>query len=277
MGTVPSIFIDNSQGIKDLVSHLVLEHKAKRIAFIKGPDDNLEAKARFSAYIDALAAHNLAFDPQLVAPGTFFTGSGEKAVKLFFDQRKIVCDAIIAGNDLTAIDALNALRGRGIRVPQDVALAGFDNVKESRYIRPQLTTVYQPFMELGYEAVKMLVARLRGDEAPEQKILPTHLRIRESCGCSYKSRYSGLPLPAGKKKQPTAEPWKKCREKAIHKMEQAVRAFYTDAACARQELGWIKDIVEDFTRYLSGAGEDAFLNTFGKYRYERGPGKHRHL
>jgi two-component sensor histidine kinase/DNA-binding LacI/PurR family transcriptional regulator len=256
----PSIVIDNARGVMDIVTHLVEDHHLKRLAFIKGPDDNAEANARYSAYINALLQHNLAFDPELVAPGSFFIGSGEKAVSLFFDQRKIQCDAIIASNDLTAIDTLHALKKRGIRVPKDVALSGFDNIRESRFVNPQLTTVHQPFMELGYEAVKMLIAQIKGSEQPARKILPSYVRIRQSCGCSFESKYYTLFSSSKEKKPLTAQLLKNTKDRVVQEIKQAIKDYTIEIVNSSGKLTWIPNLVENFFKTLLEGEEDLFLN-----------------
>ena len=81
-----------------------------------------------------------------------------------------------------ALGAVDVLRERGLRVPQDVAVAGFDGIEEGRYLTPPLTTVIQPLAELGSRAVDLLVARMRGG-APAEQVLTCTPLIRQSCGC----------------------------------------------------------------------------------------------
>jgi len=209
--------------------------------------------------VNALSTYKLAYDPELVAPGLHFLGSGESAARLLFDERRIHCDAIIADNDITAIDALNALNRRGIRVPQDVALAGFDNIEESRYIKPQLTTVHQPLMNLGYEAAAMLIAQIKGLECPTTKILPTHLRIRRSCGCNYKSKYYCLPGDPPNKGSLTHRLLQGIKDSLIDKIKKIVDDYLIKADSSSTCYDWITRLVSVFFDALLKSDEEMFL------------------
>jgi len=242
-----------------MITHFVEEHNFKRIAYIKGPPENIEAKERYSAYVNALSTYKLTYNPELVAPGFHFLGSGESAARLLFDERRIHCDAIIADNDITARDALNALNRRGIRVPQDVALAGFDNIEESRYIKPQLTTVHQPLMNLGYEAVAMLIAQIKGLECPTTKILPTHLRIRRSCGCNYKSKYYCLPGDPPNKGSFTHRLLQGIKDSLIDKIKKIVDDYLIKADSSSTCYDWITRLVSVFFDALLKSDEELFL------------------
>ncbi len=260
----PSVLIDNKKGVADMVSHLVEEHNFKRIAFFQGPLENPEAQARYAGYLDALAKHNISLDPELVAPGTFFSGSGERAVSLLFDQRKIQCDAVVTCNDWTAIGALHGLLKRGIRVPEDIALAGFDNIRQGRFIKPQLTTVHQPFTNLGLQAVAMLVNQLKGVKFSKLKMLPTHLRIRHSCGCHHESKYY-FYLPFSKDKTYlTPDLFKRMRNKLIQEVKHKVEEYFIDTTSINTSNNWIAHLVESLFKSLITSKGEPFLTTLEK-------------
>jgi len=128
---IPTILAGNYLGMRDVIAHLVEVHGYRRIAFIRGPEGHPEAEERFRAYTDVLAEHGLPFAPHLIAPGDFNPDSGTEAIKLLLDQRKLLpqtdFEAIAAVGDGEAITAMEALQARGIQVPGDVAVAGFDN------------------------------------------------------------------------------------------------------------------------------------------------------
>ena len=134
-----SVSVNNRSGMSDAVTHLIPLHGRKRIAFIKGPEPNEEAIERFEAYREALEAEKIPFNPRLVAPGDFSPEAGEKAVALFFGERKLdvgAIDAIVAADDTTAFGAMQALEKRKIRIPSQVAVAGFDDLEEARFTAP---------------------------------------------------------------------------------------------------------------------------------------------
>ncbi len=184
MDGIPSISVDNYTGMHEAVVHLIEVHGYRRIAFIRGPEGHQEADERYRAYTDALAEHGLAFDPDLVVVGDFRVPTGRDAISLLLNQRKADFDAVMAANDNMALGALAALQERGIQVPYDVAITGFDDIEETRFAMAPLTTVRQPIRELGRKAVEMALALLAGEEVSERVSLPTQVVVRQSCGCS---------------------------------------------------------------------------------------------
>jgi sigma-B regulation protein RsbU (phosphoserine phosphatase) len=182
---ISSVEIDNTEGLKSAIRHLVRTHGRRRIAFVGGPEKNAEAQERFQAYRDSLDEHGLAFDPALVAGGNFIPESGEAAVSLFLDHRKLgdSLDAIVAANDSTAFGVIKALNARRIAVPRRVAVIGFDDIEDARYATAPLTTVRQPLREQGEGAVRILCDQLQGNLKSTHLVLPTTVVIRRSCGC----------------------------------------------------------------------------------------------
>ncbi len=180
----PSVVPDFYAGMAALMRHLIEDHGYRRIAFIRGPADSKTGEDRYRAYRDSLAQAGLPFDPNLVAPGTFFAPSGAEAVSLLLDGRKAVCDALVAANDLMAVDALQALKARGIRVPEDIALAGFDNREIAHASEPPLTTVELPTDKEVRLAADVIERLLRGDHVPLRIDIETEVVLRQSCGCT---------------------------------------------------------------------------------------------
>lgn len=198
-----SIRVDNRGGARALVEHLYgLGHR--RIAFVRGPASNEEAAERLLGYREALAAHRLPLDPALELAGDFDEDSGYLAgVRLAtFAPRP---DAIFAANDSMAIGCLSALRERGLRVPEDVALAGFDDIPIARYLTPALTSVRVSIAELGGRAMERLLNAIeRGAEGPRRhEVMATQLVVRASCGAASATRLVGVgqnPQDPGREK-----------------------------------------------------------------------------
>jgi len=180
--SIPAVYVDNHKGMYDLMTHLIHDHHYCSFAFIRGPEGNYEAEERFLLFKELLQHHDIAFDPETIIQGNFTRESGKKAVDYLFD-RKLHVDAIIASADEIAIGALHALREKGMRIPGDVALVGFDDIPESAVSFPPLTTIRQPMHALGKKAVAMIAGLLRGDKIPSTAVLETTLKIRRSCGC----------------------------------------------------------------------------------------------
>ncbi|HET90307.1 MAG TPA: GAF domain-containing protein [Chloroflexi bacterium] len=183
MPDIPGVLIDNYGGMRNLITHLTQVHGHRRIAFIRGPENNAEAKDRYRAYTDVLTEYGLAIEPDLVTCGDFTTASGAEAIRLWLDERHVEFEAVVAANDNMAIGAIETLHQRGIRVPHDVVVAGFDDIERGTTITPSLTTVRQPMTEAGKRATETLLTLLAGAGVPQQVTVPTRLIVRESCGC----------------------------------------------------------------------------------------------
>lgn len=180
---IPSVLVENKVGMKALINHLIEEHNYTRIAFIKGPESNMEARARYEAYEESLQEHDIAVDPLLVCPGKFNSMDGEEAVRILLDERKVTFDAIAAANDDMAYAALKSLKERGYRIPEDIAVTGFDDDENFRYITPPFTTVHQPLSDLARKSVELLLDEIGGKEIPDIIHFPAYPVIRQSCGC----------------------------------------------------------------------------------------------
>jgi DNA-binding LacI/PurR family transcriptional regulator/signal transduction histidine kinase len=179
----PSLEVDNGAGIRELMDHMVGHHGRQRVAFIRGPSTSADAEERYQAYRDSLAAHGLPFDPAYVYQGDYQRISGIRAVQAFWDERRVRPDAVVAANDYMALYTMAELARRGIDVPIEVAVAGFDDLADASSSLPALTTVRQPLEELGRAAVHRLLAMLKGQPVSQGDRLPARMVIRRSCGC----------------------------------------------------------------------------------------------
>jgi len=177
-----SLTIDNYAGSKAMVSHLIkLGHK--RIAIIKGAPRNYDAAERFRGYRLALRQAGITLEPSL-SPEGGFTEAGGYAAALELLKLNPRPTAIFAANDSMAIGALSALRESGVRVPEDIAVAGFDDIPLARYMDPPLSTVRVPTYDLGARAVEILLhgVKNQNDHARHRERVATELVIRRSCG-----------------------------------------------------------------------------------------------
>jgi LacI family transcriptional regulator len=157
---------------------LLIEQGHRRIAFIGGPDDQEDARARLAGYRDTLARHKIELDANLVVAGDFQESGGLLAVdQLLASNQRFT--AIFAGNDLTAYGARLALYRRSIRVPDDISIIGFDDLHSSMYTTPPLTTVRQPLYEVGTCIANMLLPMI-GQPGAAVEIPALSLMVRES-------------------------------------------------------------------------------------------------
>jgi DNA-binding LacI/PurR family transcriptional regulator len=179
---IPCITFENKNGAAAMVEHLIEVHAYRRVAFLAGPPDNEDSYWRELGYREALAAHAIPFDPALVRVGGFNEKIAQATVEQWLEEGAEF-EAIFAADDESAIGAMAALEWAGKRIPQDVAVAGFDDISLARYLTPALTTVHAPIEQAGWVAVEQLLRVIDTGQAEALVLLPTTLMIRGSCGC----------------------------------------------------------------------------------------------
>ena len=173
-----SLNFDNFEGGRLATQHLAdLGHR--RIAFISGDTEHPDANERLRGYRAALKASGIAGDVNLVVPGGYQEVDGLQAVNHLLSTRQRF-SAIFAANDQMALGALLGLHGHSLRVPDDISLVGFDNLPNSMYATPPLTTIDQPAFELGQLAASAMLSLLAG-EKPAIEVPAPRLIARESC------------------------------------------------------------------------------------------------
>lgn len=175
--------VDNFGGAFGMTKHL-LSHGHHRIAIINGIEGNVDARERLRGYSAAMKESGTPVDPALQVNGNFSEAGGYDAARQLL-TRSPRPSAIFASNDSMAIGALSALRDEGVQIPEEVALAGFDDVPIAAYLTPTLTSVQVGIHHLGVQAVETLLHAVRNKNAhcKQQVLLPTTLSLRESCGC----------------------------------------------------------------------------------------------
>jgi signal transduction histidine kinase/DNA-binding LacI/PurR family transcriptional regulator len=238
----------NVDGMSTLVRHLIEEHGYKRIAFIRGLEGQIDSEQRFQAYKDEFKAHNLRFDKDLVVSGDFSPESGREAIRILLDERKLRFQAVVAANDRMAFGALEALQQRGVRVPDDVAVTGFDDLREAQSIGVPLTTVRQSFYTAGKSALQALLKRISGDTLQKQVVTPTQVVVRWSCGC----------LPENVRQVAVAPRDVAHTGKLENKREAAMRALLNSAGITEHDPA-----IPQY-RDVFGRTWDAFLTTLNE-------------
>jgi LacI family transcriptional regulator, repressor for deo operon, udp, cdd, tsx, nupC, and nupG len=178
---IPTVSIDNISSARKMTEHLIqLGHR--RIAHLSGPMHVILSRDRLKGYQQAMATYELDLDPVLIQEGDFSYASGfnltEKLLAL-----QTPPTAIFAANDEMAIGAIKAIKQQGLRVPDDIAVAGFDDIQMSSIFEPALTTIAQPVFEIGSTAMELLVRLMEKKEVMKQRfVLEDRLIIRQSCG-----------------------------------------------------------------------------------------------
>ncbi len=188
---VTYITIDNVEAAKTAARHLV-QLGRRRIGTIMGPPENTDATDRLIGYHAVLDEAGLPINPAWEFIGQFTIETGVQGGRVLLKQG---VDAIFAGSDQIAMGLLQACREAGARVPDDVAIVGFDDLPGAVEVTPTLTTVHHPIREKGAVATKLLLEMIEGQRSqPQQIFLPTHLVIRQSCGAASGLSHSQLQV-----------------------------------------------------------------------------------
>ena len=176
-----TLIFDNESGARGITAHLIdLGHR--RIATIHGPLHNIDARRRLEGFRAALLAAGITPTPELELQGLFTERSGYDAADALMALRPRPT-AVFVANDQMAVGLAGALHDRGLRIPGDVALAGFDDIPMARYLTPPLTTIHLDVEELGRRAMHMLLDRTRLEPPLERhEVIPVSLVVRSSCG-----------------------------------------------------------------------------------------------
>jgi len=173
---IPSVRADNSQ-MAELTRHLLVDHGYRRLVFVGSPDGSPDVTERWEAFQQAHREAGVEAPAGPVKIGLQQSDGVIAAGELLNGPSRP--DAIVCANDETALGVLIGALGRGLRVPGDVAITGFDDVAMSSLVQPGLTTIRQPIRELGAATARLLMA----DQSTENLVLPTELVLRGSCGC----------------------------------------------------------------------------------------------
>ncbi|MBE6765101.1 MAG: GGDEF domain-containing protein [Ruminococcaceae bacterium] len=186
------VMFDETKGLTDVLEHLIIDHGAKKIAFVAGPEDNEDSNARLAVYKEVLTKHSIDICDKYITYGDFSEYKFKPIDELVEKYGKEL-DAICCANDVMAELACKALVRNGLVPGKDVAVTGYDNSVAAAAMEPALTTVSANAMELGYQSVVEGVRRLKSGEIRTVR-LRSEAVIRQSCGCE--------AFGVGKKKKP---------------------------------------------------------------------------
>jgi LacI family transcriptional regulator len=176
--TLSYVDVDNRSGSYQGVSYM-LRRGRRRVAIINGPENTIASCDRFQGYQDALHERGLPMLPELVDRGEYADMPAYQAMKRLLPHRP---DGVFAASDAMALAAMRAIREAGLRIPQDIAVVGFDDIPPAANSNPPLTTIRQPIQRTGSVAAEMLIDMVEHPDAqPRRIVLPTELVIRSSC------------------------------------------------------------------------------------------------
>ncbi|MCR5546180.1 MAG: GGDEF domain-containing protein [Lachnospiraceae bacterium] len=175
-----NIIADNYSGMRQCVEHLIHEHHYNNIVYLSGPEGNDDAQERLQAYLDVMIENGLPVDDDMIEYGDFSEDVEDKIHALFDHNENI--DAIVCANDEMSTTAYRVCAEKGLKVGEDIAITGFDNMRWAWCAEPGLTTAEQKSGEMGYRAVELGMDILAGKKVSSERI-PTGFIVRGSCGC----------------------------------------------------------------------------------------------
>ena len=176
-----TICIDNEKAMQDIVEHFILHHGYTKINYVSGPDDNIDSRQRLKAYKDVLTRYGIPVEEQRIYHGNFLSRDGMNAVQKFLQTS--LPQVIVCANDTMAIGVMNSLTMHGIRVPEDVAVSGFDYIYNARNYAPSLTSVERPLERVGQLACRKILNHIEGIPQERSEMMETICRFSQSCGC----------------------------------------------------------------------------------------------
>lgn len=174
---------DNYKAMYEMVEHLVTEHQCRSLIFIGGPSDNVESALRKQGFLDVLNKYGLPAEKERIRDYAFTRNSVSTAYDDFDKDGLATPDAVVCANDDMATAYIDQLLDRGIRIPEDVIVTGFDYSSEGQNYFPELSSVERSREDLGYAAVTHLLELIEGKDLPQKIFAPHHVRPNASCGC----------------------------------------------------------------------------------------------
>jgi serine phosphatase RsbU (regulator of sigma subunit) len=261
LSSVPTVIVDNTRGMQELISHLVEVHRCSKIAFVRGPEGNQEAEERLRIFIQVLESHGITPDDHLIIQGDFSREAGENAVKILLEN-EYKFDALVAANDDMALGALKAFQENHIRVPDEVMVVGFDDIEESSFTAPPLTTVRQPLGEMGARAIEVIHDCLQGSKISGTIVVPASLVARQSCGC-FRHHEMEQKLFSGIREQ---TPERQCRQLAleVEKIIDRLLVHITEPF----DRALVNSLSEAFVEALTGSESDRVVPLMGKIAWK---------
>ncbi len=182
-----SVMTDGYTAMRELVEHYVVDHQMKRLHFVKGVAGNPDAEARYKAYVDVLSEHEIPVISERISQGDFYVTGAELAAREIMSSKLPFPEVIICANDTMALTMSDCLKRNGYRIPEDVAVSGYDYSFEGQHCTPTLTTIRTNFEELGASACKILLEVMSGKNVEKEILLADEVVYGESCGCAFRN------------------------------------------------------------------------------------------
>jgi LacI family transcriptional regulator len=198
-----NVHSDNQTGMRELARHLIADHGYRTIGYLAGHEDSPDSLSRGQTLAAVAAEAGVTLLHGEAWRGSYQAANSARAIEALIEAGVRLPEAIVCANDQSAIGVLHALAQRGIRVPGDVAVTGFDDIPVARHLSPQLASVRQSIQDMGataFETLYSMIGRPRGRDGDARGgdiALPTRLVRRESCGCTLQPASAAGPLGEG--------------------------------------------------------------------------------
>lgn len=185
MGDCYSVSVDNYQSMKAVVEHFIVHHKFTKINYIGASNDYLDTQLRQKAYCDALREHGIPVEEARIFWGDFRYHNKQGELLKMIASKEELPQVMVCANDGIALALMGVLKEQGIKVPEQIAVSGFDNIAEARDSKPRLTTVTRELEIVGREAVCKIKSHLNGEATEKKTMYPANPIFAGSCGCEY--------------------------------------------------------------------------------------------
>ena len=192
MEGIPSIHIGNEKGMRGIVTHLIEAHGVKDIFFIGGTEDHPDSRERLEVTRKVMEEHGLSLKDEDVGYGGWSNRRTLEVLNRVLEEREKLPDAFVCANDIMALALCTELEKRGIQVPSEVAVTGFDDTENGRIFYPALTTVLQDYSAVARKACELIYKKKTKKGEAQKIIVPAVPVLAESCGCGKKAAYTRL-------------------------------------------------------------------------------------
>jgi len=246
-----SVRTDTAEAMKEVLRHLIGAHQRQRILLLRGPEQHFETEERVRAYRETLAEFGLPYRPELILPAIEWMVDFNEAIRQRLDQSGLVpgqdFDAIAGTENYMACAAIRVLRAKGIHIPSEIAVVGFNEALDNRASHPPLTTVDKHFYAAGQKCVEVLMKLIDGEDQPPESLVAGKLLLRGSCGCG------SQPAEVVKISVQAIDPeW-------IERLAQAAQDL-AGQMDLQPAPGWSRQIITAFLDSLRGGEKLAFGN-----------------
>lgn len=181
---IPNVDINNEDGMRELVEHLITKHGVKDVVYIGGTPDHVDTIERYKVVCEVMEKHGLKLEDRNVYYGNWVNETAIEIADTLAKVRDKLPDAIICANDIMALAVCCELRDLGYKLPDDVIVTGFDHIGEGSVSFPALTTVDQDYITVGYNSCKIIYDMIEGNHDGSMSSVASKLIVGESCGCN---------------------------------------------------------------------------------------------